>query len=81
MDLELLLLGRNSILLHDVAAVAGVGVVLLEPLLPAFPLKHPSRLRAASMLRREISSARTATAGMTQFSVVAKISSHNISPH
>lgn len=70
MDPELLGLGHGSLLLHDVAAVAGV--VLLDSLLTAFPLKHPSRLRAMLVLRREISSARTATAGMIQFSVFVK---------
>jgi len=70
MDIGLLGLGRDSLLFHDVAAVAGAA--LLEPLLTAFPLKHPRRLRAASVLRREISSARTATAGTIQFSVVGQ---------
>jgi len=70
MDLVPLGLGRSSLLLHDVAAVSGAA--LLESLLIAFPLKHPSRLRAVSVLRREIPSARTATAGTIQFSVVGQ---------
>lgn len=60
MDLELLDLGHDSLLLHDVTEVV---------LLTAFPLKHPSLLGAGLVLRREKSTARTATAGTIQFSL------------